>query len=66
MGYFVNVLPLRARFKPSDSFDTFLRQVKRTVLAAVEHQDYPFNLLVERLNPKATRAAKTERVCDLF
>ncbi|MET0622898.1 MAG: amino acid adenylation domain-containing protein [Pyrinomonadaceae bacterium] len=52
VGYFVNVLPLRARFDGRASFDELHRQLGQTVWDALEHQDYPFNLLVERLNPK--------------
>ncbi|HZI20590.1 MAG TPA: amino acid adenylation domain-containing protein [Pyrinomonadaceae bacterium] len=52
VGYFVNVLPLRARFDGRASFDELHAQVRRTVWEALEHQDYPFNLLVERLNPR--------------
>jgi amino acid adenylation domain-containing protein len=51
VGYFINPLPLRADFSDDPTFEEFLGQVRRTVLAAFEHQDYPFSLLVERLQP---------------
>lgn len=51
IGYFVNPLVLRADFSGNPTFRTFLRQVRRTVLAALEHADFPFPLLVERLEP---------------
>ncbi|HEX7312757.1 MAG TPA: amino acid adenylation domain-containing protein [Pyrinomonadaceae bacterium] len=51
VGYFVNPLVLRASFDDDPTFADFLRRVSRTVLDAVEHQDYPFPLLVERLQP---------------
>src|SRR5262249_24333448 len=34
------------------TFEAFLIQVRRTVLSAFEHQDYPFVALVERLQPE--------------
>jgi amino acid adenylation domain-containing protein/FkbH-like protein len=52
MGYFVNPLVLRADFSQDPAFEDFLGQVRQTVLAAFEHQDYPFALLVERLQPE--------------
>jgi amino acid adenylation domain-containing protein len=51
-GYFVNMLPIRAVFSSNVSFNEFHRQIRETTLAAIDHQDYPFNLLVERLNPR--------------
>ncbi|HEX8709306.1 MAG TPA: condensation domain-containing protein, partial [Pyrinomonadaceae bacterium] len=52
VGYFINPLALRADFTGDPTFEEFLGQVRRTVLAAFEHQDYPFSLLVERLQPE--------------
>lgn len=52
VGYFVNPLVLRASLAGNPDFTTFLQQVKHTVLGALEHQDFPFPLLVERLQPK--------------
>ena len=52
VGYFVNNLVLRAVFKGELTFRHFLSQVNQTVLAAIEHQEYPFPLLVEHLQPK--------------
>jgi len=45
-------LVLRAVFKGELTFKHFLSKVNQTVLAALEHQEYPFPLLVERLQPK--------------
>ncbi|TCP59426.1 amino acid adenylation domain-containing protein [Tumebacillus sp. BK434] len=50
-GYFVNPVPLRARLGGETSFAAFLQEVKATVVAALLHQDYPFALLAERLQP---------------
>src|SRR6185503_18154154 len=49
VGYFANTLVLRAQIGESESFATLLDQVRQTVLDALEHQDYPLALLVERL-----------------
>jgi amino acid adenylation domain-containing protein len=51
VGYFVNMVVLRATLSGNLTFKAFLGQVHRTVLAALEHHDYPFPLLVERLQP---------------
>jgi amino acid adenylation domain-containing protein len=52
VGYFVNPVVLRANFSSNPTFQTFLAQVSSTVLGAIAHQDYPFPLLVEQLQPK--------------
>lgn len=51
VGYFVNLVVLRANLSGNPTFKTFLSQVRHTVLSAIAHQDYPFALLVERLQP---------------
>jgi amino acid adenylation domain-containing protein len=52
VGYFVNPVVLRGRLAERPSFASFLRATRDTVLRALEHQDYPFPLLVERLQPR--------------
>ncbi|MFD2784201.1 non-ribosomal peptide synthetase [Hymenobacter rubripertinctus] len=49
IGLYVNTLALRTQFGPEDSFRQLLRQVKQTTLGAYEHQDFPFDELVESL-----------------
>ncbi len=51
VGYFVNPIVLRARLEGNPSFAVFLDQVRQTLLEGLAHQDYPFPLLVERLQP---------------
>ncbi|MEW6734741.1 MAG: amino acid adenylation domain-containing protein, partial [Acidobacteriota bacterium] len=52
IGYFVNPIVLRINFSGSPNFEKLLLQVRKIVLAAFEHQDFPFTLLVERLQPE--------------
>ncbi|QBD78790.1 amino acid adenylation domain-containing protein [Ktedonosporobacter rubrisoli] len=52
VGYLANPVALRANFAGNPSFKDLLAQVRRIVLGALEHQDYPFPLLVEQLQPK--------------
>jgi amino acid adenylation domain-containing protein len=52
MGYLANPIVLRADFSDNPTFKTVLGQVRRTVIGALEHQDYPFPLLVEKLQPR--------------
>jgi len=52
VGYLVNPVVLRADFSGNPTFDDLLGQVRQTVLEAIAHQDYPFPLLVEQLQPE--------------
>ncbi len=51
VGYFVNPIVLRAKPAPDQTFAEFLAQTRQTVLGAFDHQEYPFNLLVNQLQP---------------
>ena len=51
VGLFTNPVFLRANLSGNPTFQEFVAQVRQTVLAALEHQDYPTLLLVERLRP---------------
>lgn len=50
IGMFVNTLALRNNPHSELTFSQFLNQVKESTLEAYENQDYPFELLVEKLN----------------
>jgi len=52
VGYFVNPVVLRGRLAGNPTFQAFLQQVRATALAAFAHQEYPYPLLVARLQPK--------------
>lgn len=50
LGMFVNTIALRMKLNSSDSFKTFLQYVTSKGLAAFEHQTYPFDELLKKLN----------------
>ncbi|HEY9664967.1 MAG TPA: condensation domain-containing protein, partial [Allocoleopsis sp.] len=52
IGCFVNTLVIRSCIREGMTFRQLLAQVKHTVLAAYEHQDLPFETLVEALQPE--------------
>jgi acyl carrier protein len=52
IGFFVNLLPIRARIDTQASFTDFFQQVRETSLEAMTHQDIPFDKLVEELRPE--------------
>src|SRR6201997_1525403 len=56
VGFFVNTLVLRVEVAGDPSVAELLAQVRRRSLAAYEHQDAPFEVLVERLNPSRSMA----------
>jgi amino acid adenylation domain-containing protein len=52
IGFFVNTLVLRVKLDGNPDFLEVLAQVKRVTEEAYEHQDLPFECLVEALNPE--------------
>lgn len=52
IGFFVNLLPMRARLNHDSSFTEFFQQVRETSLEALTHQEIPFDKLVEELQPE--------------
>ena len=49
MGMFVNTLALRSYPSGEKTFVSFLEEVKEQMLESLQHQDYPFEMLVEQL-----------------
>ncbi|MBB6254968.1 non-ribosomal peptide synthetase/type I polyketide synthase [Nitrospirillum iridis] len=63
LGFFVNVLPIRASL--AGTWPDFLRQVRRTVLDAIAHQDLPF-AEIAALAPQADHAGPHPLFTTLF
>lgn len=52
IGLFVNTLVIRTSLADNPDFCTLLRRVRESILKAYEHQEYPFEKLVEALQPE--------------
>lgn len=49
VGFLANTVPLRTDLSGDPTFRQFLQRVRRTVAGGLEHQDYPFPLLIDEL-----------------
>lgn len=52
IGFFVNTLVIRAQISGNPSFRDHLGQMRQTMLAAIDHQELPFEKLVAELEPE--------------
>ena len=64
VGDFVNPVPLRGRFDRNTTFRGLVSQLKQTVHEALDTQEFPLPLLVQRLQP--TRDAGRSPLFDSF
>jgi amino acid adenylation domain-containing protein len=51
VGYFVNPVAIRTRLDRDGTFSQYLGQVRHSVTEALDHQEYPINMLVQKLQP---------------
>jgi non-ribosomal peptide synthetase component F len=56
VGCFVNTVPLRLRPRPDMAFEELLDQARSVVLFGAEHQDVPFDHVVDRLGVSRSAA----------
>ena len=52
VGYFINMVPLRTHFGGTLNLSAFLRQAQGTMLDAIHHSSYPFELMLDKLRTK--------------
>jgi amino acid adenylation domain-containing protein len=52
IGFYLNILVLRSRLNPDNRLSQVLEDMVKTVTDALDHQAYPFDLLVEELKIK--------------
>ncbi len=52
IGMFVNVLPVRIKIDPKQTYEQMIEQIKTQFLNAYENQDYPYLLLLEKMSAK--------------
>jgi tyrocidine synthetase-3 len=52
VGFYVNTLALRVKVDITRSFESLFEQVRQVVNTAMQHQVYPFDVLVDDLKPE--------------
>ncbi|MEP3121024.1 MAG: amino acid adenylation domain-containing protein [Nisaea sp.] len=56
LGAFVNLLPLRTEISADMDFDALLDRVTQTITSALDHQDYPYDLILSNRKTGPGRA----------
>ena len=56
IGFFVNVVPLRSRIVPGMTFEALLAQTRDSALAVFEHQQLPFDRIVDAVGVTRDRS----------
>ncbi|AEV98678.1 hypothetical protein A4D02_09040 [Niastella koreensis] len=56
IGFYVNTLALRTRFNGQQNFKELLNKVGEVTMGAFAHQDFPFDELVDSLEPDRDRS----------
>ena len=51
-GFFVNILAIRNQIDEHAEFEEMLRRCNENMMSAFDHQNYPFDRIVEKLNPE--------------
>jgi amino acid adenylation domain-containing protein len=52
IGFFVNILPLRIQIGDDTEFGSLVDRVHASMMTAMDHRDYPFDLLVRTMAPR--------------
>ncbi len=52
VGHFINSLPIRLEYDGATCLDVWLKKVQAAVLGGIEHREFPFPNLVQRLAPE--------------
>lgn len=52
IGFFVNVLPVRVRLDEDTGIAELIASVQATLVEALDHRDYPFDVLVRDIAPR--------------
>ncbi|WP_212004575.1 non-ribosomal peptide synthetase [Chitinophaga sp. HK235] len=68
IGFFINTLVLRTDVSDDPAFTTLLKQVKQTTLEAYDHQEIPFEKIVEVVekNRDMSRTSLFQVIFELF
>ena len=64
IGFFVNVMPLRLHINDNTEFEPLVAQVHATLMTAMDHRNFPFDLLVRAVAPR--RAANRQPLINVI